>query len=199
MTYTARDRAHRSALSAWCSRVYSRGGRAPGSIPSVELAWEAEKRRRWWLVWGSVDCEWMRETYLDENKQLILAILDNQNLGKLQECATYQAKLQQNLMYLAAIADAQPQGPQPSSQAVASNAMPAAQQQYMQQQQMTHQSILGQRGGSAQYMGQGQSAPHQSGQQQQALHSQQGMMSGGNTGLHIMSGGQPVSRPEEVL
>lgn len=25
--------------------------------------------------------------YLDENKQLILAILDNQNLGKLSECA----------------------------------------------------------------------------------------------------------------
>ncbi|KAL3692220.1 hypothetical protein R1sor_005871 [Riccia sorocarpa] len=128
------------------------------------------------------------QKYLDENKQLILAILDNQNLGKLNECATYQAKLQQNLMYLAAIADAQPQGPQPSSQAVASNAMPAAQQQYMQQQQMTHQSILGQRGGSAQYMGQSQSAPHQSGQQQQSLHSQQGMMSGGNTSLHIMSG-----------
>ncbi|KAH9538489.1 hypothetical protein CY35_15G008200 [Sphagnum magellanicum] len=49
--------------------------------------------------------------YLDENKQLILAILDNQNLGKLNECASYQAKLQQNLMYLAAIADAQPQAP----------------------------------------------------------------------------------------
>jgi len=27
--------------------------------------------------------------YLDENKQLILAILDNQNLGKLNECASY--------------------------------------------------------------------------------------------------------------
>jgi hypothetical protein len=30
---------------------------------------------------------WMVQ-YLDENKQLILAILDNQNLGKLNECAT---------------------------------------------------------------------------------------------------------------
>ncbi|XP_009622707.1 GRF1-interacting factor 3 isoform X2 [Nicotiana tabacum] len=49
--------------------------------------------------------------YLDENKTLILAILDNQNLGKLAECAQYQAKLQKNLMYLAAIADAQPQSP----------------------------------------------------------------------------------------
>ncbi|KAL6005713.1 GRF1-interacting factor [Asimina triloba] len=46
---------------------------------------------------------------LDENKKLILAILDNQNLGKLPECAHFQARLQQNLMYLAAIADAQPQ------------------------------------------------------------------------------------------
>ncbi|XP_021280467.1 GRF1-interacting factor 3 [Herrania umbratica] len=49
------------------------------------------------------------QKYLDENKKLILAILDNQNLGKLAECAPYQAQLQKNLMYLAAIADAQPQ------------------------------------------------------------------------------------------
>ncbi|XP_051150600.1 GRF1-interacting factor 3-like isoform X2 [Andrographis paniculata] len=51
------------------------------------------------------------QKYLDENKKLILAILDNQNLGKLNECAQYQAQLQKNLMYLAAIADAQPQTP----------------------------------------------------------------------------------------
>ncbi|KAK4774632.1 hypothetical protein SAY86_009567 [Trapa natans] len=50
------------------------------------------------------------QKYLEENKKLILAILDNQNLGKLAECAQYQALLQKNLMYLAAIADAQPQG-----------------------------------------------------------------------------------------
>jgi len=48
------------------------------------------------------------QKYLDENQQLILAILENQNVGKLAECARYQARLQQNLMYLAAIADAQP-------------------------------------------------------------------------------------------
>ncbi len=30
----------------------------------------------------------MVHQYLDENKQLILAILDNQNLGKINECAT---------------------------------------------------------------------------------------------------------------
>ncbi|XP_027109973.1 GRF1-interacting factor 2-like [Coffea eugenioides] len=46
---------------------------------------------------------------LDDNKNLILAILENQNLGKVSECAQYQAVLQRNLMYLAAIADAQPQ------------------------------------------------------------------------------------------
>ncbi|CAL54353.1 SSXT [Ostreococcus tauri] len=48
------------------------------------------------------------QKYLDENQQLILAILENQNVGKLAECARYQTKLQENLMYLAAIADAQP-------------------------------------------------------------------------------------------
>ena len=48
------------------------------------------------------------QKYLNENEQLILAILENQNVGKLQECAQYQARLQQNLLYLAAIADATP-------------------------------------------------------------------------------------------
>lgn len=48
------------------------------------------------------------QNYLDENKKLIMAIMENQNLGKLAECAQYQALLQKNLMYLAAIADAQP-------------------------------------------------------------------------------------------
>ncbi|KAF5751869.1 GRF1-INTERACTING FACTOR 2 family protein [Tripterygium wilfordii] len=48
------------------------------------------------------------QKFLDENKKLILAILDHQNLGKHVECAQYQAQLQKNLMQLAAIADAQP-------------------------------------------------------------------------------------------
>nr|XP_018486753.1 PREDICTED: GRF1-interacting factor 2 [Raphanus sativus] len=51
------------------------------------------------------------QNYLDENKKLIMAIMENQNLGKLAECAQYQALLQKNLMYLAAIADAQPPPP----------------------------------------------------------------------------------------
>ncbi|TKY61218.1 GRF1-interacting factor 3 [Spatholobus suberectus] len=45
------------------------------------------------------------QLYLDENKKLILAIMKNKNLRKLDECAKYQELLQQNLMYLAAIAD----------------------------------------------------------------------------------------------
>lgn len=56
------------------------------------------------------------QKYLDDNKKLILAIMDNQNLGKLTDCAHYQTLLQKNLMYLAAIADAQPQGPMIPSQ-----------------------------------------------------------------------------------
>ncbi|XP_023742320.1 GRF1-interacting factor 2 [Lactuca sativa] len=54
------------------------------------------------------------QKFLDENKQLIIAIMNNQNLGKLAECAQYQALLQKNLMYLAAIADAQPPTPTPT-------------------------------------------------------------------------------------
>ncbi|KAL9320393.1 hypothetical protein ACSQ67_012232 [Phaseolus vulgaris] len=49
--------------------------------------------------------------YLDENKSLILKIVESQNSGKLSECAENQARLQRNLMYLAAIADSQPQPP----------------------------------------------------------------------------------------
>lgn len=66
------------------------------------------------------------QKYLDENKKLILAILDNQNLGKLAECAQYQAQLQKNLMYLAAIADAQPQTPAMPSQMTPHPAMQQA-------------------------------------------------------------------------
>ena len=45
------------------------------------------------------------QKYLDENQNLILAILENQNVGRLAECARYQNRLQQNLMYLASIVD----------------------------------------------------------------------------------------------
>ncbi|XAR52159.1 hypothetical protein NMG60_11020082 [Bertholletia excelsa] len=48
------------------------------------------------------------QKYLDENTRLILAIMEYQNLGKSDECAQLQAQLQKNLVFLAALADAQP-------------------------------------------------------------------------------------------
>ncbi|XVF53308.1 hypothetical protein PTKIN_Ptkin05aG0089000 [Pterospermum kingtungense] len=66
---------------------------------------------------------------LDENKELIMAILENQNQGKFAESASFQAQLQQNLMYLAKIADAQPQA-SASSQMPPQSAM--QQEQYVQ-------------------------------------------------------------------
>jgi hypothetical protein len=121
------------------------------------------------------------QKYLDENKQLILAILDNQNLGKLNECATYQAKLQQNLMYLAAIADAQPQAVHSLPQAVSAPSMQPA-QQYLQQQQ----PMMSQKTAIPQYLQQSQQvSAHLS---QHSYHSQQGMVSApGSAGMHVMS------------
>ncbi|KAK7410753.1 hypothetical protein VNO78_01807 [Psophocarpus tetragonolobus] len=61
------------------------------------------------------------QKYLEENKELILAILEYQNLGKLTEIARCQAKLQHNLTFLAKLADAGSQAPTPpqvSSQAI---------------------------------------------------------------------------------
>jgi len=47
------------------------------------------------------------QRYLDENQQLILAILENQNIAKLEDCSIYQVRLQQNLIHLANLADSQ--------------------------------------------------------------------------------------------
>ncbi|KAK7317089.1 hypothetical protein RJT34_01030 [Clitoria ternatea] len=47
---------------------------------------------------------------LEENKELIIAIMEGQNLGKFTEIAQFQAKLQHNLTFLAKLADAGPQG-----------------------------------------------------------------------------------------
>ncbi|KAL4290466.1 hypothetical protein GQ457_14G019290 [Hibiscus cannabinus] len=47
--------------------------------------------------------------YLDEDNSLILKIVENQNSGKLSECAENQARLQRNLVYLAAVLDSRPQ------------------------------------------------------------------------------------------
>ncbi|KAG8098051.1 hypothetical protein GUJ93_ZPchr0013g37095 [Zizania palustris] len=133
------------------------------------------------------------QQYLDENKQLILAILDNQNNGKVEECARNQAKLQHNLMYLAAIADSQP----PQTAAISqypSNLMMQSGPRYMPQQSaqmMAPQSLMAAR--SSMMYAQPALSPLQQQQQQQqqaAAHGGQlGMGSGGTTsGFSILHG-----------
>ncbi|KAL1546122.1 GRF1-interacting factor 1-like [Salvia divinorum] len=115
------------------------------------------------------------QQYLDENKSLILKIVESQNSGKLSECAENQARLQRNLMYLAAIADSQPQPPTMHSQYAGGGGMMQA--GYLQQ-----QSLMAAR--SSMLYG---SQPYPS-LQQQALHNQLGMSSGG-----LMLQGEPHS------
>ncbi|RLN42182.1 GRF1-interacting factor 1 [Panicum miliaceum] len=117
--------------------------------------------------------------YLDENKQLILAILDNQNNGKVEECERHQAKLQHNLMYLAAIADSQPPQTAPLSQ-YPSNLMMQPGPRYMPPQSgqmMSPQSLMAAR--SSMMYAHPSLSPLQ---QQQAAHGQLGMASGGGGG-----------------
>ncbi|KAJ9564947.1 hypothetical protein OSB04_000913 [Centaurea solstitialis] len=116
------------------------------------------------------------QQYLDENKALILNILENQNTGKFSECAENQTRLQQNLMYLAAIADCQPK-PSPI----------LLQQQQLQSHHMVPQS---------QMMAQshtpfGQQPPFTVMQQQQhhVLQSQLGIGSIGTSGVHTPRSG----------
>uniref|UniRef100_A0ACD6A087 Uncharacterized protein n=1 Tax=Avena sativa TaxID=4498 RepID=A0ACD6A087_AVESA len=130
------------------------------------------------------------QQYLDENKQLILAILDNQNNGKVDECARNQAKLQQNLMYLAAIADSQP--PQTASLSqYPSNLMMQSGPRYMPQQSgqmMSPQSLMAAR--SSMMYAQQAMSPLQQQQQQQhqaAAHGQLGMSST-TSGFNILHG-----------
>ncbi|XP_050275235.1 GRF1-interacting factor 1 isoform X1 [Quercus robur] len=123
------------------------------------------------------------QQYLDENKSLILKIVESQNSGKMSECAENQARLQRNLMYLAAIADSQPQPPTMHGQFPPSGIMqPGAHyMQHQQAQQMTPQSLMAARS-SMLYSQQ----PYSALQQQQALHSQLGMNSSGSSGLHML-------------
>ncbi|XP_022747042.1 GRF1-interacting factor 1-like [Durio zibethinus] len=124
------------------------------------------------------------QQYLDENKSLILKIVESQNSGKLSECAENQARLQRNLMFLAAIADSQPQPPAAHAQFLSSGVMQAGghYMQHQQAQQMTPQSLMAARS-SMLYAQQPFSGLQQ---QQQALHSQLGMSSGGSTALHML-------------
>ncbi|KAG5608773.1 hypothetical protein H5410_020054 [Solanum commersonii] len=133
------------------------------------------------------------QQYLDENKSLILKIVESQNSGKLSECAENQARLQRNLMYLAAIADSQPQPSSMHSQFSSGGMMQPGTHSYLQQQQqqaqqMATQQLMAARSSSMLY-GQQQQQQSQLSQFQQGLHSSQlGMSSGsgGSTGLHHM-------------
>ncbi|CAL5357396.1 unnamed protein product [Camellia sinensis] len=113
------------------------------------------------------------QQYLDENKWLILKILENQNSGKLSENAENQARLQQNLMYLAAIADCQPQMSFVFDQPGA-NIM-----QHQRPQQMTTQSVSAAQSPTLY----AQQQPHLALQQQQALHNQFGFNFAVTTGI----------------
>ncbi|KAM3338772.1 GRF1-interacting factor 1 isoform X1 [Capsicum galapagoense] len=133
------------------------------------------------------------QQYLDENKSLILKIVESQNSGKLGECAENQARLQRNLMYLAAIADSQPQPSSMHSQFSSGGMMQPGthnylQQQHQQAQQIATQSLIAARSSSMLY-GQQQQQQHQLSPFQQGLHgSQLGMSSGsgGSTGFHML-------------
>ncbi|CAJ2628507.1 unnamed protein product [Trifolium pratense] len=107
------------------------------------------------------------QQYLDENKSLILKIVESQNSGKLTECAENQSRLQRNLMYLAAIADSQPQPPTMPGQYPSSGMMQQGghYMQAQQAQQMSQQQLMAARS-SLLYA--------QQLQQQQALQSQLG-------------------------
>ncbi|WJX12982.1 GRF1-interacting factor 1 [Trifolium repens] len=119
------------------------------------------------------------QQYLDENKSLILKIVESQNSGKLTECAENQSRLQRNLMYLAAIADSQPQPPTMAGQYPSSGMMQQGghYMQAQQAQQMSQQQLMAARS-SLLYA--------QQLQQQQALQSQLGMNSSGSQGLHML-------------
>ncbi|VFQ62875.1 unnamed protein product [Cuscuta campestris] len=132
------------------------------------------------------------QQYLDENKSLILKIVESQNSGKHAECAENQARLQRNLMYLAAIADSQPPPLTMHSQygTAAGGGMvqqPQPGAHYMQQQgpsqhaqQMAATQTLMAARSSTMYGQQPMSAL----QQQAALYGQLGMGSGG--GIQIL-------------
>lgn len=136
------------------------------------------------------------QKYLDENKQLILAILDNQNLGKMNECAAYQARLQSNLMYLAAIADSQPQAPPVHQQVPPAALMPGgihymAHQQA--QQQMAQQQALMAARNPMQYTQPSLASMHHTAQQnhqqqQQAMAAHHAVNAGGNSLAGLSSG-----------
>lgn len=133
------------------------------------------------------------QQFLDENKSLILKIVESQNSGKLSECAESQAKLQRNLMYLAAIADSQPQPPTMHSQLSSGGLMQGGAhylQQQQQAQQLTSQSLMAAARSSSMLYAHQQQPLSSLQQQEAAYHSHQlGMSSSGggsSGGLHML-------------
>ncbi|KAK1557144.1 hypothetical protein Q3G72_018938 [Acer saccharum] len=126
------------------------------------------------------------QKYLEENKQLIMVIMENQNLGKAAECALYQTQLQNNLMYLAKIADNQPQPPKAPSQTLSQPSM--QEEHYMQPSQAAISQQ--QQQGFISPMSQQQLSYVQ---QQQLIQAQMGMRSAGASPTGIYQ-----SRPKEA-
>lgn len=117
--------------------------------------------------------------------------MENQNLGKLAECGQLQNLLQKNLMYLAAIADAQPppSGPSqvpPNSVAQQGNYMQQPQGAMLQQQQGGGIPKLPFQLNALRPHDQQQQLLHFQQQQQQQIHSQMGFRPGANNGMHGM-------------
>ncbi|RVW53515.1 GRF1-interacting factor 1 [Vitis vinifera] len=147
------------------------------------------------------------QQYLDENKSLILKILESQNSGKLSECAD---KTSAKPYVPCCIADCQPQPPSLQAQREQSGGSPCGltnelvhppppyiiilfspnmvmqpgvnYMQHQQSQQMMPQSLMAARAP----MVYAQQHPYLALQQQQALQSQLGMSSTGMGGIHML-------------
>ncbi|XP_071728634.1 GRF1-interacting factor 2-like [Rutidosis leptorrhynchoides] len=73
---------------------------------------------------------------LEENQRLIMAIMEYRKQGLFQECAEYQVVLQKNLMYLAALADAQPPTPEITNPSQVSSSFIYVENNFVQQPQL---------------------------------------------------------------
>ncbi|KAJ0520144.1 putative transcription factor SSXT family [Helianthus annuus] len=123
------------------------------------------------------------QQYLDENKALILNILENQSTGKFSECAENQSRLQHNLMYLAAIADCQPKQ-SPIRLQPYTNSMQQQMQMQMQPQHMVPQPHMM----AQSHTGFGQQSPF-------SMHHHAGMVPSGTSGTSLDGDGSGLAQP----
>ncbi|XP_076944174.1 GRF-interacting factor 1-like [Bidens hawaiensis] len=129
------------------------------------------------------------QQYLDENKALILNILENQSTGKFSECAENQTRLQHNLMYLAAIADCQPKQ-SPIRLQPYTNSMQQQMQMQMQSQHMVPESHMMTQSPT----GIGPQSPFSS-VNQHALQRQTGIVPSGTGGASLHGEGSGLAHP----